>query len=85
MPSNNCWSQPADDQSGAPLHTVDFVDRLAWHAQSAGIIAINYAAKAKGVTRHMRVAEARAKCPELRFVHVQTIGSGQAHGQELAC
>lgn len=43
--------------------------------QWEGIIAINYAAKGRGVTRHMRVAEARAKCPELRCVHVQTLGA----------
>lgn len=39
-----------------------------------GLIAINYAAKGRGVTRHMRVFEAKKICPELRCVHVQTIG-----------
>ena len=27
-----------------------------------------------GITRHMRVGEAKKKCPELQLVHVQTIG-----------
>lgn len=27
-----------------------------------------------GITRHMRVAEAKRMCPELQLVHVQTIG-----------
>lgn len=43
-----------------------------------GLIAVNYAARARGVTRHMRVAEARGKCPELVLVHVQTIGGAGA-------
>jgi hypothetical protein len=46
--------------------------------QWEGLIAISYAARARGVTRHMRVAEAKRLCPELRLVHVQTVG-GQ-HG-----
>lgn len=40
-----------------------------------GLIAVNYAARDAGITRHMRVAEARAKCPSLVCVHVQTIGA----------
>lgn len=43
-----------------------------------GLIAVNYAARAEGVTRHMRVADALAKCPSLRLVHVQTIGAEHA-------
>lgn len=39
-----------------------------------GLIAVNYAARAAGITRHMRVAEARQKCPQLQLVHVATIG-----------
>lgn len=39
-----------------------------WHA------AVNYPARAAGITRHMRRAEAKAKCPELQCVHVETIG-----------
>ena len=42
--------------------------------QWQGLIAINYAARARGITRHMRVQEAKSKCPELQCVHVQTIG-----------
>lgn len=36
----------------------------------------SFAARAAGVTRHMRVAEAIKICPELQLVHVQTIGKG---------
>ena len=32
-----------------------------------GLIAVNYAARARGITRHMRVAEAKAKCPALHL------------------
>ena len=42
--------------------------------QWEGLIAVNYAARAAGITRHMRVAEARQKCPELICCHVQTLG-----------
>ncbi len=45
--------------------------------QWEGLIAINYAARAQGITRHMRVHEAKARCPELVCVHVQTIGKPQ--------
>lgn len=45
-----------------------------------GLIAVNYAARAEGVTRHMRVADALAKCPSLRLVHVQTIGAQHLPG-----
>eukprot|EP00198_Chlamydomonas_reinhardtii_P010781 XP_001700118.1 DNA polymerase eta/iota [Chlamydomonas reinhardtii] len=41
-----------------------------------GLIAINYAARAAGVTRHMRVREAKKLCPQLRLVHVETISAG---------
>lgn len=40
-----------------------------------GLIAVNYAARACGVTRHMRSAEAKAKCPDLMLVHVETVGA----------
>lgn len=39
-----------------------------------GLIAVNYAARECGITRHMRSAEAKAKCPDLVLVHVETIG-----------
>ncbi len=42
-----------------------------------GLIAVNYPARAKGITRHMRAPEAKARCPELRLVHVQTIGNSE--------
>lgn len=42
--------------------------------QWEGLIAVNYAARAAGVIRHDRVAEAKRKCPDLKLVHVETIG-----------
>jgi DNA polymerase eta len=47
-----------------------------------GLIAVNYAARARGITRHMRVAEAKAKCPELHCVHVEVIYGDQAEAAE---
>lgn len=37
------------------------------------IIAVNYAARAKGVTRHMRGDEAKEQCPEIRLVKVPNV------------
>ncbi|KAJ1670442.1 N-acetyltransferase eso1 [Spiromyces aspiralis] len=45
-----------------------------------GLIAVNYAARAKGVSRHDTAAEARAKCPEIRLVHVATYTPGGQAG-----
>jgi nucleotidyltransferase/DNA polymerase involved in DNA repair len=41
-----------------------------------GLIAVNYAARGKGINRHMRVQQAMQKCPELQCLHVQTLGVG---------
>lgn len=46
--------------------------------QWEGLIAVNYAARAAGITRHMRVNEAKQKCPELICCHVQTLGGPAA-------
>ena len=43
--------------------------------QWEGLIAINYPARAAGITRHMRVGEATKICPDLQAVHVQTLGT----------
>ncbi|KAJ2887163.1 N-acetyltransferase eso1 [Coemansia aciculifera] len=40
--------------------------------QWQGLIAVNYPARDRGVKRLDTVAEAREKCPELKFVHVAT-------------
>lgn len=40
------------------------------YTDNAGIIAVNYPAKALGVTRHMRENEAKAVCPTLNAVKV---------------
>ncbi|KAL6770186.1 POLH1 [Auxenochlorella protothecoides x Auxenochlorella symbiontica] len=50
--------------------------------QWEGLIAINYAARARGITRHMRVHEARARVPELVLVHVETVGADAPHGAD---
>ncbi|KAI9224630.1 hypothetical protein BC828DRAFT_372834 [Blastocladiella britannica] len=44
--------------------------------QWQGLIAVNYAARAAGIHRHMNVTEARAACPELVAVHVATYTDG---------
>ena len=44
--------------------------------QWEGLIAVNYAARAAGITRHMKAPEALIKCPGLQLVHVQTLGGG---------
>ncbi|KAG1658991.1 hypothetical protein FOA52_008693 [Chlamydomonas sp. UWO 241] len=44
------------------------------------LIAVNYAARARGIGRHMRAADALKACPELTLVHVHTIGEGGAGG-----
>lgn len=40
------------------------------YLENAGIIAVNYAARALGVTRHMREKEAKAVCSQLMCVKV---------------
>ncbi|KNE57282.1 hypothetical protein AMAG_03014 [Allomyces macrogynus ATCC 38327] len=40
--------------------------------QWQGLIAVNYAARAAGIQRHMTVTDARQKCPDIRLVHVAT-------------
>jgi nucleotidyltransferase/DNA polymerase involved in DNA repair len=47
-----------------------------------GLIAVNYAARAAGITRHMRVHEAKKHCPELKLVRSRRpLLLNQAHGQ----
>ncbi|KAG2219442.1 hypothetical protein INT45_002327, partial [Circinella minor] len=41
-----------------------------WH----GLIAVNYAARAKGVQRMETAAEAKKLCPEIQLIHVATYG-----------
>ena len=41
--------------------------------KGGGIIAVNYEARAKGVSRNMRGAEAREKCPEIELVTVPVV------------
>ena len=40
-----------------------------------GLIAVNYAARAAGITRHMRVDQALKACPELQCLHVEVLGT----------
>ncbi|XP_037811260.1 DNA polymerase eta [Lucilia sericata] len=51
-----------------PLAVVQY---NAW--RGGGIIAVNYAARAKGVTRHMRGDEAKEQCPEIQLVKVPNV------------
>ena len=45
-------------------------------SQWGGLIAINYAARRAGITRHENAASAIQKCPGIRLVHVQTWKEG---------
>ncbi|TMW49602.1 hypothetical protein DOY81_005320 [Sarcophaga bullata] len=53
---------------GKPLAVVQY---NAW--KGGGIIAVNYAARAKGVTRHMRGDEAKEQCPDIQLVKVPNV------------
>uniref|UniRef100_A0A1B0CNN6 DNA polymerase eta n=2 Tax=Lutzomyia longipalpis TaxID=7200 RepID=A0A1B0CNN6_LUTLO len=53
---------------GKPMSVVQY---NAW--MGGGIIAVNYAARARGVTRHMRGDEARKHCPEIELVKVPSV------------
>lgn len=57
---------------GQPVAVVQYTE---WNGGGA-IIAVNYAARAAGVTRHMRSAEATQTCPNIRLVLVPS-----AHGK----
>ena len=46
--------------------------------QWQGLIAVNYAAREAGVTRHMTAAEALKICPTIALAHVETLGEGGA-------
>ncbi|CAI5946546.1 unnamed protein product [Closterium sp. NIES-65] len=49
--------------------------------QWEGLIAVNYAARARGVQRHDRVFQAKQKCPELQLIHVETVGGAPGAGR----
>lgn len=53
---------------GKPLAVVQY---NTW--RGGGIIAVNYPARDRGVTRHMRGDEAKRKCPEIELVHVPAV------------
>jgi DNA polymerase eta len=42
-----------------------------------GLIAVNYAARAKGIKRHCSPSEARELCPEVHLVHCATYAPGE--------
>lgn len=54
--------------AGQPLAVVQY---NSW--KGGGIIAVNYEARAKGVTRNMRGDEAKVKCPEIVLVSVPEV------------
>lgn len=53
---------------GKPMAVVQY---NTW--RGGGIIAVNYPARDRGVTRHMRGNEAKQKCPEIELVHVPSL------------
>ncbi|XP_037026854.1 DNA polymerase eta-like isoform X2 [Bradysia coprophila] len=53
---------------GKPIAVVQY---NAW--RGGGIIAVNYAARDRGVTRHMRGEEAKNHCPEIELVKVPSV------------
>ncbi|XP_073986587.1 DNA polymerase eta [Rhodnius prolixus] len=53
---------------GLPLAVVQYNE---W--KGGGIIAVNYEARDRGVTRHMRGADAKEQCPEIVLVKVPTL------------
>ncbi|XP_040583703.1 DNA polymerase eta [Lepeophtheirus salmonis] len=65
-----CQVEAKDDPSlaGVPSAVVQHND---W--RGGGIIAVNYEARAFGVTRNMRGADAKLKCPEIQLVRVPMI------------
>ena len=52
--------------------------------QWRGIIAVNYAARAAGIKRHLTVDEAAKLCPGVVFVHVETIGGDEDEADDDA-
>lgn len=44
-----------------------------------GLIAVGYAARASGITRHMRAEEAQKLCPELVMAHAASFKRGEDH------
>lgn len=51
--------------------SIAVVQYNAW--KGGGIIAVNYAARAAGVTRHMRGDEAKEHCPDIELVKVPNV------------
>ncbi|CAO1629477.1 unnamed protein product [Parajaminaea phylloscopi] len=49
--------------------------------QWQGLIAISYAARAHGISRHETVEEAKKKCPDIVLVHVATYAEGSETAQ----
>jgi len=47
-----------------------------------GVIAVNYAARGYGISRHDRVDTVKEKCPSCVLVHVETVGFQDQHFQE---
>lgn len=49
-----------------------------------GIIAVNYSARKFGVKRGDRAETALSKCPQIKLVHVETIGADSVADEEAA-
>jgi hypothetical protein len=66
-------------KSASPDYTCNYkyeLGRCKYHRCQCrqGLIAVNYAAREAGVTRHMRVQDALKTCPGLQCVHVEVLG-----------
>ena len=61
----------ARENKGLRGRPVAVVQYNSW--KGGGIIAVNYEARAMGVTRNMRGDQAREKCPEIELVMVPVV------------
>lgn len=64
-----------------------YIDKKIWNAYiyfCFSIIAVNYPARDKGVTRHMRGNEAKEKCPDIVLARVPEV-RGKADLTKYVC
>ncbi|ORY96491.1 hypothetical protein BCR43DRAFT_563787 [Syncephalastrum racemosum] len=65
------YCQVEQVRRGVPTHVPAAVQQ--WQ----GLIAVNYAARAAGVTRHANIEDARKACPEIQLLHVATYAENE--------
>ena len=51
--------------------------------QWSGLIAVNYPARRAGVKRGHTAEQAKALCPQIRLVHVETLGADPSHSSPV--